>query len=92
MQTEVVWTYLSFIRSRQNHLAKHSAMGKETRQTEKMWEDIIREWTGLEFGKSQKAMENKETVCEIICDAPKNPAVKGKVKVKVITKFYIFIY
>ena len=26
----------------------------------KRWEDKIREWTGLEFGKSQKAVENRE--------------------------------
>ncbi|WP_419589413.1 hypothetical protein, partial [Thiolapillus sp.] len=26
----------------------------------KRWEDNIREWTGLEFGKSQKAVENRE--------------------------------
>ena len=26
----------------------------------KRWEDNIREWTGLEFGKSQRAVENKE--------------------------------
>ena len=25
----------------------------------KRWEDNIREWTGLEFGKSEKAVENK---------------------------------
>ena len=24
------------------------------------WEDDIREWTGLEFGKSQRAVENRE--------------------------------
>ena len=26
----------------------------------KRWEDNVREWTGLEFGKSQRAVENKE--------------------------------
>ena len=26
----------------------------------KRWEDNIREWTGLEFGKSQRALENRE--------------------------------
>ena len=26
----------------------------------KRWEDDIRGWTGLEFAKSQKAVENKE--------------------------------
>ena len=26
----------------------------------KRWEDNIRAWTGLEFGKSQRALENRE--------------------------------
>ena len=26
----------------------------------KKWEDNIRKWTGLEFGKSQRAVENRE--------------------------------
>ena len=35
-------------------------MGKKTRQTEEeVCEDNIREWTGLEFGKSQTAVENR---------------------------------
>ena len=25
----------------------------------KRWEDIVREWTGLQFGKSQRAVENR---------------------------------
>ena len=29
-------------------------------QARKRWEDNIREWTGLEFGKSQRAVENGE--------------------------------
>ena len=48
----------------------------------KRWEDNIREWTGLELVKSQRAVENREkwmeeTVCEIICGAPTTLAVKG---------------
>ena len=33
-----------------------------TRQSRQMkrWEDNIREWTGLEFAKSQRAVENRE--------------------------------
>ena len=27
---------------------------------EKRWEDNIREWTGLEFAKSQRAVENRD--------------------------------
>ena len=33
-QTAVVWSCLPFIRSGQNHLARHSERGKNTRQTE----------------------------------------------------------
>ena len=47
--------------SGQNHLgARHSERGKKTRVTEKRWEDNIREWTRLEFAKSQNAVENIE--------------------------------
>ena len=47
----------------------------------KRWEDNIEEWTGLEFGKSQRAVENREKwrklVAKIICGAPTTLAVKG---------------
>ena len=40
--------------------------------------------SGLEFAKSQRAVENREkmeeTGCEVICGAPTTPAVKGKVR------------
>ena len=55
-QTAVIWSCLPFIRSGQNHLARHS----EREKTRKRWEDRIREWTGLEFVKSQRAVENRE--------------------------------
>ena len=55
----MVWTCLPFIRSGQTHLARHSERGKKTWRT-KRWEDNIREWTDLEFGKSQRAVENRE--------------------------------
>ena len=52
---------------------------KQGRQRQR-WEDNIREWTGLEFSRSQRAVENKkkmeETGCKIICEAPKTRAVK----------------
>ena len=34
--------------------------GRRHGRQKKRWEDNIREWTGLEFGRSQKAVENKE--------------------------------
>ena len=49
--------------SRPSGLAKtvswHSERGKKTRQRRR-WEDNLREWTGLEFCKSQRAVENRE--------------------------------
>ena len=79
----MAWTCLPFIRSGQNHLARHSERGKKTRQTttKKRWEDNIREWTGREFAKSQRAVENiekkEETGFEVICGAPTTPTVTG---------------
>ena len=50
-----------FITSGQNHLAKRSESGwGERGGQKKRWEDNIREWTGLEFAKSQRAAENRE--------------------------------
>ena len=33
--------------------------GRRQGRQRKRWEDSIREWTGLEFGKSQRAVENR---------------------------------
>ena len=79
-QTEVVWTCLSFIRSDQNHLARHSEMGKK-KQTEK---EVGRQHQGM--GRqgvhqvpegSGELREMEETGCEVICGAPTTPALKG---------------
>ena len=47
--------------SRSSGLAKTILQGtvKEGRQRNR-WEDNIREWTGLEFAKSKRAVENRE--------------------------------
>ena len=51
--------------SRSSGLAKNILQGtvkggrRQGRQRRR-WEDNIREWTGLEFGKSQRAVENRE--------------------------------
>ena len=34
--------------------------GRRQGRQRKRWEDNIREWTGLEFSKSQRALENRE--------------------------------
>ena len=55
--------------------------GRRQGRHRKRWEDNIRELTGLEFAKSQRAEEKREkmekTGYRIICGAPKTLAVKG---------------
>ena len=55
---------------------------RQGRQRKRL-EDNIREWTGLAFAKSQRAVENgkmEETGSEIICSAPTTLAVKGQMR------------
>ena len=80
-QTAVVWSCLSFIRSGQNHLARHSEKGKKTRQTE---EEMGRQHLGMDRPRVHQVPEGKgeqgkieETGCEIICGASSTLAVKG---------------
>ena len=43
----------------------------------KRWEDNIREWTGLEFAKSQRAVENREKWRKLVaklCVVPQRPS------------------
>ena len=61
MQTTVVWSCLPFIRSCQTFLQGTVKGGRRQGRERKKWEDnVIREWTGLEFAKSQRAVENRE--------------------------------
>ena len=77
---EVVWTCPPFIRSDQNHLARHSETGNRTRQTEKEMERQHQgtDWPGVrqvpEGSGEKEKME--ETGCEIICGAQTTLAVK----------------
>ena len=77
----VVWSCLPFIRSGQNHLARHSERGRKTRQTEK---EVGRQHQGMDRpgvrqvpGGSGEQKKKEETGCEIICGAPATLAVKG---------------
>ena len=62
----------------------------------KKWEDNIREWTGLEFGKSQRAVENREKMekigYKIICGAPTTLAVKGLMMMMMISIDFHALY
>ena len=51
--------------------------GRRQGRQKKRWEDNIREWTGLEFAKSQRAMENRGNVRKLVAKssvAPQQPS------------------
>ena len=80
-QTAVVWSCLTFNRSGQNHLARHSERGKKTRQTEG---EVGRQHQGMDRPRVRQVPEGngkqgmmEETGCEIICIALTTLTVKG---------------
>ena len=44
----------------EDNSARDSEMSKKERKTEKRWEDNIKEWTGMRFGDSRRAAEDRE--------------------------------
>ena len=51
--------------------------GRRQGRQRKRWEDNIREWTGLEFAKSQRAVENRENWRKLVVKSfvvPKRPS------------------
>ena len=76
----VVWSCFPFIRSGQNHLARHSERGKKTKQTEKK---VGRQYQGMDRPGVRQVPEGsgeqgkrEETCREIICGAPTTLALK----------------
>ena len=52
-------------------------VGRRQGRQRKKWEDNIREWTGLEFGKSQRALENRENGLQNHLWCPNVPRGQG---------------
>ena len=76
-----MWSCFSFIRSGQNHLARHSERGKKTRQTE---EEVGRQHQEMDRPGVRQVSEGsgeqgkmEKTFCKIICGAPTTLTVKG---------------
>ena len=70
----MIWSCFPFIRSSQNHLARHSERGKKTRQTE---EEVGRQYQEMDRPGVRQVPEStgeqgkmEETGGEIICGAP----------------------
>ena len=78
---EVAWTCLPFIRSGQNHLARHSERGRTQSRPEK---EAGRQHRAMDRPGSNQVPEGSgeqrkmdETGCEVICGALATPAIKG---------------
>ena len=56
----MVWSYLPFISLAKTILQGTVKGGTRQDRQRKRWEDNVREWTGLEFAKSRRAVENSE--------------------------------
>ena len=56
----MLWSCFPFIRSGKIILQGTVKGGRRQGGQRTRWEDNIREWKGLEFGKSKRAVENKE--------------------------------
>ena len=73
----MIWPCLPLIKSDQNHIARYSERRKKTRHTEeekkKKREGNIREWTGLDFAKSQRAVKNREKWRKLVVKSPVVP-------------------
>ena len=81
MHTAVLWSCLTFIRSGQNHLARHSERERRTRQTE---EDVGRLHQKMDRSRVRQLLKGsgeqekmEEIGCWIICGAPTTLGVKG---------------
>ena len=77
----MVWSCFPFIRSGQNHLARHSERGKKTRRTK---EEVGKQLQGMDRPGVRQVPEGsgeqgkmEKTGCKIICGAPTTLAVKG---------------
>ena len=89
-QAAVVWSCFLFIRSGQNHFARHSERGKKTWQTE---EEVGRQHEKMDRPGALQVPEGsreqgqmKQTGCKIICCAPMTLAVKGSMMMMMMIK------
>ena len=69
----MVWSYLPFIRSGQNIFQGTVKRGRRQGRQRKSLEDNFRKWTGLEFVKSRRAVENRERWRKLVAESPVVP-------------------
>ena len=77
MQTAAVWSCFPFIRTGQNHLARHSERGQTKEEVGRQHQGMDRPGVWQVPGGSGEPGKMEKTGCKIICGAPTTLAVKG---------------
>ena len=54
--------------------------GRRQGRQRKRWEDNIREWTGLEFAKSERAVENREKWRKLVAKSSVVPQLPSQLR------------
>ena len=90
----MVWSCLPFIRSGHKTILQGTVKGgrRQGRQR-KRWENKIRLWTGLEFRKSQRAVESKKKWRKLVAKSSVVPQTTLAVKelMKIMMKMMIHV-
>ena len=72
----MVWPHLKILGHGEDNSAGDSERRKKERKHKKRWEDNIKEWTGMGFGDSLRAAEDREGWKGIVATAsvvPRRP-------------------
>ena len=69
---ETLVSFLLLLFRQSSSISFHRVQRRQGGQ-KKRWEDNIREWTSLEFGKSQRAVENREKWRKLVAKSPVVP-------------------
>ena len=56
----MVWPHFKILWHGEDNSAGDSERSKKERKTEERWEDNIKKWTGMGFGDSLRAAEDRE--------------------------------
>ena len=94
-QTALVWSCFPFIRSDQNHLAKHSERGKKTRRTK---EEVERQHQGMDRPRVRQIPKGggeqgkiEKIGSKMICGAPTTLALKGLMMMMMSSRLFTMV-
>ena len=96
-ETQMVWLYLKILWYGEGNSAGDSERTWRRGRQEKRYEDNINEWTGIEFGKSLRAAEDREmrngmfTASSVVPQRPSRLRYWDEMRWKVNSIFSLFV-